>query len=138
MGKFVKPRVQDYTFVNLEQMICDICDEFDEKHDIDIVVTSNESQDVITALMATGKFRPCMIDYSHSEFNEYDAEYIISLYHFDEGELWVEKALCDNGNYKSGDASMVSIAFMSDSVSKKLYNKYENEGHSIVLYNIES
>lgn len=137
MGKFVQPRVMKCTFVNLDQMIIDICDEFDEKHDIEIIVSSNEAQDVIFRLMTTGKFRPCMLDYSHTSLGDYDSEYIISICHCKDGEIWVEKALSDSGKYKSGDTSETNIVFISDSVNNKLYSKYENEGHRVVRYNIE-
>lgn len=137
MSKFIQPRVVKYTFVNLDQMIIDVCEEFDEKHGIEIIVSSNEAQDVIFRLMTTGKFRPCMLDYSHTSLGDYDSEYIISLCHCKDGEIWVEKALSDGGEYKSWYSSSTNIVFMSNNVSDKLYSKYENEGHRIVYYNIE-
>lgn len=78
MGKFVKPRVQEYAFVNLEQMICDICEEFDSGSEVEIAVTSDESAGVIMALMATGKFKPYIIDYDAADYLD---EYLIVLSH---------------------------------------------------------
>lgn len=135
MGKFVKPRVQKYTFVNLEQMICDICEEFDSGSEVEIAVTSDESAGVIMALMATGKFKPYIIDYDAADYLD---EYLIVLSHDGEdNDIYVEKSKLDNGEYACGDSYMTDIAFVSDAVNHKLYDTYIKERVNIVLYNIE-
>ena len=135
MGKFVKPRVQEYTFVNLEQMICDICDEFDSGSEVEIAVTSDESAGVIMALMATGKFKPYIIDYDAADYLD---EYAIFLTHNDgDDEIYINKAKLGNGRYVCGEPYLTDVVFISDSVKEKLRSQYETEGHNIVLYNIE-
>ncbi len=138
MGKFSFPKVREYNFASLEQFVCDICEEFQEGSEIEIAVSADEAQDYITAIMATGKFRPQSIDYGTLEINGYDKEYLITLTHIEGGELFVEKAWNDKWNrYASGESYMTDIAFISQDVSKTLYDQYVDEGFNIVLYNIE-
>lgn len=138
MGKFSFPKVREYNFVSLEQFVCDICEEFQEGNSVDILVSCDEAQDFITAIMTTGKFRPQMIEYGLPIMDGYEDEYIISLSHFEDGELFVEKAWSNKWDkYIIGDPSITDICFISQDVSEKLYDKYVDEGFNIIHFNIE-
>lgn len=138
MGKFARPKVREYEFASLEQFVCDICEEFNEGYDLDILVSCEEAQDYITAIMATGKFKPQMIDYGLPIMDGYEDEYIISLSHFDDGELFVEKAWSDRWDkYIVPDAGVSDVTFVSENVSKTLYEDAVNAELNIVLFKME-
>lgn len=139
MGKFSFPKVREYNFVSLEQFVCDICEEFDDGNEIEIIVSADEAQDYITAIMATGKFKPELIEYGTVDMIGYVDEYLISLVHIDDSaELFVEKAWSDKHcRYVINDPSIIDICFISQDVSEKLYEKYVDEGFNIVLFNME-
>ena len=136
MGKFARPKVREYSFVSLEQFVCDICEEVDEGYNIDIFVSCEEAQDYITAIMATGRFRPQSIEYGTPEMIGYEDEYIISLSR--DGELFIEKAWSDKcDKYIIGDPSVTDIVFISQDVSKTLYDQAVDSGLNIVHFDIE-
>ena len=137
MGKFSRNR--EYTFASLEEMITDIVEHFDEGMDIDIVLTWEETQNFITALISTGKFIPYDIEYAYPEVNGYSKEYQIALMKSDIGNImFVEPIWCEkNGKYLNGDPACVDISFISMDVSKELYDKYVKDGYNIVLFDID-
>lgn len=138
MGKFARPKVREYEFVCLEQFVCDICEEVDEGYNIDIFVSCAEAQDYITAIMATGRFKPQCIEYGTVDMIGYDKEYYISLTHIDGGELYMEKCWNDKCNkYIFNDGSITDIVFISQDVSKVLYDQAVDSGLNIVLFDIE-
>ena len=138
MGKFSFPKVREYNFVSLEQFVCDICEEFDDGNEIEIIVSADEAQDYITAIMATGKFRPELIEYGTVDMIGYDKEYYISLTHIDGYELYMDKCWSDKCNkYIFNDGSITDIAFISQDVSKTLYDEAVDSGLNIVLFDIE-
>ena len=61
MGKFSRNR--EYTFVSLEELISSVIEEFNDGSDIDIVLPWEEVNDVITAIISTGKFKIYLFDY---------------------------------------------------------------------------
>ena len=137
MGKFSRNR--EYTFASLEEMITDIVEHFDEGMDIDILLTWEETQNFIIALISTGKFVPYDIEYAYPEVNGYSKEYQIALMKLDIGNvMFVEPIWCEkNGKYLNGDPECVDISFISMDVSKELYDKYVDDGYHTVLFDIE-
>lgn len=137
MGKFSRNR--EYTFASLEEMITDIVEHFDEGMDIDILLTWEETQNFITALISTGKFIPYDVEYAYPEVNGYSKEYQIALMKLDIGNvMFVEPIWCEKkGNYLNGDPECVDISFISMDVSKELYDKYVEDGYNTVLFDID-
>lgn len=137
MGKFSRNR--EYTFASLEEMITDIVEHFDEGMDIDILLTCEETEDFIIALISTGKFIPYDINYAYPEINNYAREYKISLTDLNVGNaIFVEPTWCEkSGNYLNGDPACVDISFISMNVSKELYDKYVEDGYNTVHFDID-
>lgn len=138
MGKFTRNR--EYTFANLEEMITDIVETFDEGQDINVVLSWEEVPKFLVSLFGTGKFEPYDITWSNPEINGYTAEYCISLCHFpDKNVIFVEQEYNEEqGRYIDGDPAATDIAFISVDVSTLLYDKYVTDRFNTVLFDIEN
>ena len=55
MGKFSRNR--EYTFASLEELISSVVEEFDDGANVDIVLPWEEVNDILVALISTGKFK---------------------------------------------------------------------------------
>lgn len=137
MSKF--SRKCEYSFVSLEELISEVMILFREKCNVQLVLSYQEVPDIMTALFSTGEFTPFSIDFAYPEMNDYIKEYLISLNHFDNGNMLIEPLWKDRADrYIDGDPSCVETVFISENVSEKLYDKYVRDGYYTVLFNIEN
>lgn len=137
MGKFSRNR--KYTFVSLEELISSVIEEFNEGSDIRIVLPWEEVNDILTAVISTGKFKINLLDYELPEMGNYVYEYCITLSHLDSNALFIEKIYnCEKNRYITfcndvGD----DIVFISDGILKVCYDHITDSGCYTVLFNIE-
>lgn len=138
MGKFAPKRLIEYNFVNLEELVCDVMQEFEEGQEITLVLAAEEVPDYLTAFLSTGKIKPYDIEWAYPEVNGYGGEYYFSLTHLNNDVLFVEKAYDnDNCRYLDTDSEFTDIMFISVDVGKTLFDKFVNDKHNIVLFDIE-
>lgn len=136
MGKFSRNR--EYTFVSLEELISSVIEEFNDGSDIDIVLPWEEVNDVITAIISTGKFKIHLLDYGLPEMDNYTYEYSIALSHFDDNALFVEKVYnSEKDRYITFCNEATDIVFVSAGVSKVCYDGIVADGCNTVLFDIE-
>lgn len=136
MGKFSRNR--EYTFVSLEELISSVIEEFNDGSDIDIVLPWEEVNDVITAIISTGKFKIHLFDYGLPEMEGYDYEYSIALSHFDDNALFVEKVYnSEKDRYITFCNEATDIVFVSAGVSKVCYDGIIDDDCNTVLFDIE-
>ena len=136
MGKFSRNR--EYTFVSLEEFISSVIEEFNDGSDIDIVLPWEEVNDVITAIISTGKFKIYLFDYGLPEMDNYTYEYSITLSHFDDNALFVEKIYnSEEDRYITFCNEATDIVFVSAGVSKVCYDGIVADGCNTVLFDIE-
>ena len=137
MGKFSRNR--EYTFVSMEEFISSVVEEFDDGQSIDIALPWDETSEIITALISTGKFTPYDIEYAHPDINDYYMEYYLALTTVDgEAMMFVEPAYSEKHNrYIHCSPECSDITFISAGVSTTLYDKFVDEGFNTVLYDIE-
>lgn len=139
MGKFSIPKVREYDFATLEKMVDDICEEFEEGSDIEVIVSADEAQAYITAIMTTGKFRPNIIEFDLPMVNGYEGEYTISLIHIDDGELFVEKTWNEKScKYIVDDSDFIDVTFVSQNVSKTLFDQIADTKTNVILFDIKN
>lgn len=138
MGKFAPKRINEYNFTSLEELVCDVMQEFEEGNNITIVLTVDEVPDYLTAFLSTGKIKPFDIDWAYPDVNGYGREYYFTLTHLDDDVVFVEKAYdSDKCRYIDDCPDVTDIMFISVDVSKTLFDKCVNDGHNIVLFDIE-
>ena len=136
MGKFSRNR--EYTFVSLEELISSVIEEYNDGANVDIVLSWEEVNDVLVALISTGKFKLYCIDFGLPEMNGYGYEYGISLSHLDDDSLFVEKIYrTDKDDYLTFCSEATDVVFVSAGVSLKLYNNIIDDGCNTVLFNVE-
>ncbi len=138
MGKFAPKKLTEYNFVNLENLVCDVMQEFQEGQNITLILTAEEVPDYLTAFLSTGKVKPYDIDWAHQDVNGYGGEYYFSLNHLDDDVLFVEKAYStEKCRYIDDDPEFTDILFVSVDVGKALYDKCVDDKHNIVLFDIK-
>ena len=136
MGKFSRNR--EYTFVSLEELISSAIEEFTDGANVDIVLPWEEVNDIVTALISTGKFKLYLLDYGLPEMDNYGCEYGISLSHLDDNALFVEKLYnAEKEKYLRISNEATDVVFVSASVSKACYNGIIADGCNTVLFDIE-
>ena len=136
MGKFSRNR--EYTFVSMEELISSAIEEYNDGANVDIVLPWEEVNDILVALISTGKFKLYCVDFGLPEMDGYDYEYSISLSHLDDDSLFVEKVYrTDKDDYLTFCSEAVDVTFVSAGVSLKLYNNIIDDGCNTVLFNIE-
>lgn len=136
MGKFSRNR--EYTFVSLEELISSVIEEYNDGANVDIVLPWEEVNDILVALISTGKFKLYCVDFGLPEMDGYDYEYSISLSHLDDDSLFVEKVYrTDKDDYTTFCSETTDVIFVSAGVSLKLYNNIIDDGCNTVLFNIE-
>lgn len=137
MGKFISPKVRKHIFSSLEEMICDICDEFkDIKDDVSIgmCLTKEEVPKILVALLSTGKFTPMWLEYEGGD--DYYLEYHLTVE--GNGDLYLAKSWSeDHGKYYNGLTEIDTITFVSLDISKELYDILEKEHSELILFEIE-
>lgn len=138
MGKFAPKRITEYDFDSLKELVDDVIDEFKEGQNITLVLTSEEVSDYLVAFLSTGKVKPYDIDWAACKINGYSGEYYFSLNHLEDEVLFVEKAYnTDKCRYIDDDPNVTDIMFISQDISKTLYDKCVEEKHNIVLFDIK-
>ena len=136
MGKFSRNR--EYTFVSMEELISSVIEEYNDGANVDIVLPWEEVNDILVALISTGKFKLYCVDFGLPEMDGYDYEYSISLSHLDDDSLFVEKAYrIDKDDYLTFCSEAVDVTFVSAGVSLKLYNNIIDDGCNTVLFDVE-
>ena len=136
MGKFSRNR--EYTFVSLEELISSVIEEYNDGANVDIVLPWEEVNNILVALISTGKFKLYCVDFGLPEMDGYDYEYSISLSHLDDDSLFVEKIYRnDKDDYITFCSDATDITFVSAGVSLELYNNIIDDGCNTVLFNIE-
>ena len=136
MGKFSRNR--EYTFVSLEELISSVIEEYNDGANVDIVLPWEEVNDILVALISTGKFKLYCVDFGLPEMDGYDYEYSISLGHLDDDSLFVEKIYCpDNDRYTTFCNAATDIVFVSAGVTKVCYDSIVEDGCNTVLFDIE-
>lgn len=135
MGKFSR-NSREYSFASLEEMISDVIQEYNDKNDITIVLSYDEVPSFITALISTGKFTPQVLDWAYPEINGYEKEYSISIMNLDGGEIYLEKCWMEDKNMYYNDIGIVDVCFVSQSISKTLYDKISDDGDNVILFDI--
>lgn len=137
MGKFISPKVREHTFSSLEEMICDICDEFkDIKNDVSIGIclTKEEVPKILVALLSTGKFTPMWLEYEGGD--DYYLEYHLTVE--SNGDLYLSKSWNeDHEKYYNCLTELDTITFVSQDISKELYDILEKEHSELILFEIE-
>lgn len=137
MGKFTTPKVREYSFASLEQIVTDICEEINdhkgETFSVGLILTKDDVPKFTTALLSTGKLNPMWLEY---QCDEYDYEYHIVLE--SDGCFWLSKVWNEeNERYYNCIADMEDLLFVSRGINEELYNKIMTDANSIVLFDIE-
>lgn len=135
MGKFSRNR--EYAFVSMEELISSAIEEYNDGANVDIILPWEEVNDILVALISTGKFKLHYVDFGLPEMEGYGYEYSISLCHFDDDSLFVEKVYkTDKENYLFG-SEVVDIVFVSAGVTRFCYDSIIEEGCNTILFDIE-
>ena len=136
MGKFSRNR--EYTFVSMEELISSVIEEYNDGANVDIVLPWEEVNDILVALISTGKFKLCCVDFSLPEMDGYGYEYGISLSHLDDDSLFVEKIYYpDNDRYTTFCSEATDIIFVSAGVPSVCYDSIIEDGCYTIHYDIE-
>ena len=136
MGKFSRNR--EYTFVSLEELISSVIEEYNDGANVDIVLPWEEVNDILIALISTGRFKLYSVDFGLPEMDGYDYEYSISLSHLDDDSLFVEKIYYpDNDRYTTFCSEATDVTFVSAGVSRVCYDSIVEDGCNTVLFDIE-
>ncbi len=136
MGKFSRNR--EYTFVSLEELISSAIEEYNDGANVDIVLPWQEVNDILVALISTGKFKLYCVDFGLPEMYGYGYEYSISLSHLDDDSLFVEKVYrTDKDDYLTFCNEAVDVTFVSAGVSRVCYDSIVEDGCNTVLFDIE-
>ena len=136
MGKFSRNR--EYTFVSMEDLISSAIEEYNDGANVDIVLPWQEVNDILVALISTGKLTLYCVDFGLPEMDGYDYEYSISLSHLDDDSLFVEKVYrTDKDNYVTFCSEATDIIFVSTGVTKVCYDSIVKDGCNTVLFDIE-
>lgn len=136
MGKFSRNR--EYTFGKFTELISSIIEEYDDGANVDVVLPWEEVNDVLTAIISTGKFKIYLLEYGLPEMDGYSYEYSISLNHFENDALFIENVYRkDDDKYITFCSEATDIVFVSAGVSKVCYDSIVADGCNTVLYDIE-
>ena len=136
MGKFSRNR--EYTFVSFEEFISSAIEEYNDGANVDIVLPWEEVNDILVALISTGKFKLYCVDFGLPEMDGYDYEYSISLSHLDDDSLFVEKIYYpDNDRYTTFCSEATDIIFVSAGVPDVCYDSIIEDGCYTIHYDIE-
>ena len=136
MGKFSRNR--EYTFVSLEELISSVIEEYNDGANVDIVLPWEEVNNILVALISTGKFKLYCVDFGLPEMDGYGYEYGISLSHLDDDSLFVEKIYYpDNDRYTTFCSEATDIMFVSAGVSRVCYDSIVADGCNTVLFDVE-
>ena len=136
MGKFSRNR--EYTFVSLEELISSVIEEYNDGANVDIVLPCGEVNDILVALISTGKFKLYCVDFGLPEMDGYDYEYSISLSHLDDDSLFVEKVYgADKDDYITFCSDITDVVFVSAGVTKVCYDSIVRDGCNTVLFEVE-
>lgn len=136
MGKFSRNR--EYTFVSIEELISSVIEEYNDGANVDVVLPWQEVNDILVALISTGKFKLYCIDFCLPDIDNYAYEYCISLNHLDDDSLFVEKVYrTDKDDYITFCSDITDVMFVSAGVSRVCYDSIVGNGSHNVLYDIE-
>ena len=136
MGKFSRNR--EYTFVSLEELISSVIEEYSDGANVNIVLPWEEVNDILVALISTGKFKLYYVDFGQPEKDGYDYEYSISLSHLDSDSLFVQKIYCpDDDRYITFCSEAADVVFVSAGVTKVCYDSIVEDGCNTVLFDVE-
>ena len=136
MGKFSRNR--EYTFVSMEEFISSVIEEYNDGANVNIVLPWKEVNDILVALISTGKFKLYYVDFGQPEKDGYDYEYSISLSHLDSDSLFVQKIYCpDDDRYITFCSEAVDVVFVSAGVTKVCYDSIVEDGCNTVLFDVE-
>ena len=136
MGKFSRNR--EYTFVSLEELISSAMEEYNDGANVDIVLPWQEVNDILVALISTGKFKLYSVDFGLPEMDGYDYEYSVSLSHLSDDSLFVEKIYrTDKDDYITFCSEATDITFVSAGVPSVCYDSIIEDGCYTIHYDIE-
>lgn len=136
MGKFTRA-YNEYSFDSIAEFVIDVVEEYESGSNIDIIVSCNELPDLLVAFLGTNKFVPYFVEYGIPEMDGYNREYLLSLSHLDDDAIFVEKEWRENTGYILGVSETSDVLFMSQDISKTLFDKRLEEGYNVVLFDIE-
>lgn len=126
---------EEYEFVSLEEFVYEVINSFFKgSRNVDIVLTPQEVQKYLVAFLSTDKLNPVSVNWSCSDYNEYDREYYFSLFHFDDDELFVEPVYV-NDKFMRADSE--SIILISDNVKVDTYARIKKDYDKVILFSIE-
>ena len=135
MGKFSRNR--EYTFANFDELISSAIEEYNDGANVDIVLPWEEVNDILVALISTGKFKLHYVDFGLPEMECYGHEYSISLCHFDDDSLFVEKVYRTDKDDYLFCTECIDIVFVSAGVTRVCYDSIIEVGCNTVLFDIE-
>ena len=136
MGKFSRNR--EYTFVSMGEFITSAMEEYNDGANVNIVLPWEEVNDILVALISTGKFKLYYVDFGQPEKDGYDYEYSISLSHLDSDSLFVQKIYYpDDDRYITFCSEAADVVFVSASVTKVCYDSIVEDGCNTVLFDVE-
>ena len=135
MGKFSRNR--EYTFVSMEEFITSAMEEYNDGANVNIVLPWEEVNDILVALISTGKFKLYYVDFGQPEKDGYDYEYSISLSHLDSDSLFVQKIYYpDDDRYITFCSEAADVVFVSAGVTKVCYDSIVKDGCNTVLFDV--
>lgn len=142
MGKFARKNVTEHTFVSLEDMIFDVIKEIEDcENSVSIIVSSDEVPKFLTALISADRYELSVIEWESPHLGGYSGEYdicVMKTYDNNTYELYCEKLWNPNcKDYNIDLPEMTDVVFISQDVSKDVFDKYKAMGFNIVLYDIE-
>ena len=136
MGKF--SRNTEYTFVSMEELISSVIEEYNDGANVNIVLPWEEVNNILVALISTGKFKLYCVDFGLPEMDGYDYEYSISLGHLDDDSLFVQKIYYpDDDRYVTFCSEAADVVFVSAGVTKVCYDSIVEDGCNTVLFDVE-
>ena len=137
MSKFCN-NYKEYTFSSFDEMIHDIVLEYEESKDVEVMLSWDEVPRFMIALLSINTFNPAMIEWNAPEFDEYDKEYSITLSHFGEDNVFIEKCWNQSkGRYFNALGEGANVIFASQNISKSLYDNITYECGNVVLFDFE-
>lgn len=115
-------------FNDFEDFACEVADTYDaireddDLNDVAIIAKYEEARQIIQELICIG-YTIQDIDIKSPEWG-YEDEYVISLCNVDEGDIWCNPIIRDNGNYIEDNSVVIYVLDnCSSKVLKYLYGK---------------
>lgn len=126
-----------FKFASLDELINDICEEFDAdttgELSVGIIITAEDVPKYLKALLSKDRFTPVWLEYNSVDYKE---EYHILLKA--NGEIWLVSTYdYDKESYYNALTTFDTVTLLSKKASKEIGNRIILEDADIVFFDIE-